>query len=256
MVLKVRCDGCQKEFTLLGNQNKFGEIYLCNNCKLAVPSLFRLSNINTAKNPDLIIEKVEKELKRSNFPENTIQKINDYINNRTVTMEENKQEKIKEKEFKAEFDAGIYDEQIKNFLITSGYNFEGYQIVEYLDFICEEYVMGTGWLSSKESGIMDFLGGESTMYGRKLKQSKNAVKLRAMKEAMKKGGNAIIGASMAYTTFSRDMIGVIFTGTSVKIEKIGFENGQSVDNENVCNKCGTENKKDARFCINCGNILK
>ena len=219
MVLKVRCDGCQKEFTLLGNQNKFGEIYLCNNCKLAVPSLFRLSNINTVKNPESIIKKVEKELQNTNFSEDTKQKINNYINNRTHVIEEDKQEKIKEKKFKAEFDAGVFDEDIKNFLITSGYNFEGYQIIEYLDFICEEYVMGTGWLSSKESGIMDFLGGESTMYGRKLKQSKNAIKLRAMKEAMKKGGNAIIGASMAYTTFSRDMIGVIFTGTSVKIKE-------------------------------------
>lgn len=219
MVLKVRCDGCQKEFTILGNQNKFGEIYLCNNCKLAVPSLFRLSNINTVKNPESIIKKVEKELQNTNFSEDTKQKINNYINNRTHVIEEDKQEKIKEKKFKAEFDAGVFDEDIKNFLITSGYNFEGYQIIEYLDFICEEYVMGTGWLSSKESGIMDFLGGESTMYGRKLKQSKNAIKLRAMKEAMKKGGNAIIGASMAYTTFSRDMIGVIFTGTSVKIKE-------------------------------------
>ena len=186
MVLKVRCDGCQKEFTILGNQNKFGEIYLCNNCKLAVPSLFRLSNINTVKNPESIIKKVEKELQNTNFSEDTKQKINNYINNRTHVIEEDKQEKIKEKKFKAEFDAGVFDEDIKNFLITSGYNFEGYQIIEYLDFICEEYVMGTGWLSSKESGIMDFLGGESTMYGRKLKQSKNAIKLRAMKEAMKK----------------------------------------------------------------------
>jgi len=217
---KVKCNECGKEFTPIGTQNKVGDIYLCNECRYKIPSLFRLTTKKESKNIEKIVETVKKEMIRVNFSQSTIDSLNSYIEDKSRKMKDLAQEKQEQKEFRLKLQSGELDEELKEFKITSGYNFEGFEIEEYLDFICEEYVMGTGWLSTKESGIMDTLGGESRMYTKKLKQAKDTVKFRGIQEAMQLGGNAFIGATMDYTMFARDMPGVIFSGTAVKIKKI------------------------------------
>ena len=57
---------------------------------------------------------------------------------------------------------------MKNMLITSGYNFEGYEITDYLGLCSGEAALGTGFLSSLGAGIADFLGTNSTLYEEKL----------------------------------------------------------------------------------------
>lgn len=215
---KVKCNECGKEFTPIGTQNKVGDIYLCNECRFKIPSLFRLTTKKESKNLENVIAKVKEEMVRAKFSQSTINSLNSYIEIKGQKMESFAKEKKDKKEFRLKLQSGELDEQLKKIKITSGYNFEGYEIKDYIQFICEEYVMGTGWLSSKESGIMDTLGGESRMYTKKLKQAKDTVKFRAIQETLQIGGNAIIGATMSYTMFARDMPGVIFSGTAVKIE--------------------------------------
>ena len=53
---------------------------------------------------------------------------------------------------------------MKNIQITSGYNFEGYNITEYLGLCSGEAALGTGFLSSLGAGIAYILGTNSTMY--------------------------------------------------------------------------------------------
>ena len=43
------------------------------------------------------------------------------------------------------------------------------------------------------------------------------------------GGNAIVGISYGYMTFSGNMIGVSVTGTSVKVEKLPSHSDNSDD---------------------------
>ena len=62
---------------------------------------------------------------------------------------------------------------MKNIQITSGYNFEGYNITEYLGLCSGEAALGTGFLSSLGAGIADILGTNSTMYEEKLNNARN-----------------------------------------------------------------------------------
>lgn len=104
-------------------------------------------------------------------------------------------------------------------LITTGYNFEGYDIVKYLDVLSASVVLGTGIFSSANASIADLFGTRSDSYERKLQDAKNAAIEELKKQTVSKGGNAIIGIDIDYTTFGSDIIGVIANGTAVKIRE-------------------------------------
>lgn len=112
---------------------------------------------------------------------------------------------------------------MEDILSTSGYNFEGYRISEYLGFCSGECALGTGFLSSLSAGIADFLGSNSTQYEQKLLKAKSMALSAIKEQAQKQGANAIIGLDIDYVTFSADIMGVVATGTSVKIEKLEKE---------------------------------
>lgn len=70
-----------------------------------------------------------------------------------------------------------------------------------------------------DASVSDFLGGRSNAYEDKLDSAEKAAKLRLIEKAKRRGGNAIIGIDIDYTTFTNDVIGVIAGGTIVKIER-------------------------------------
>lgn len=101
--------------------------------------------------------------------------------------------------------------------ITTGYNFEGYEIKEYIDVISEAVVLGTGFASSISASFADFAGSKSGMYADKLQNAKDMA-LRGLKtRGSRMGANAIIGIDIDYTTFSNDIMGVVANGTAVYI---------------------------------------
>jgi uncharacterized protein YbjQ (UPF0145 family) len=106
-------------------------------------------------------------------------------------------------------------------MLTTGYSFEGYSILNYIGIVSGESVIGTGLFSSIEAGISDFFGIESYDYSEKIKKIKNIALNDMIKQSAKCGGNAIIGISYSYIHFSGDMIGVSVNGTSVFISKEG-----------------------------------
>ena len=69
--------------------------------------------------------------------------------------------------------------------------------------------------------ISDFFGAVSKKYSLKIQKAKNRAVYDMIKDSVSRGANAIIGLSYGYITFSRDMIGVSVTGTSVIIEPDG-----------------------------------
>lgn len=104
-------------------------------------------------------------------------------------------------------------------LFTSGYNFEGYDIVSYIGHESAQAVLGTGIFSSLNAAFSDLLGVRSNSYENKLAEAEQVAKERLIQKAHRRGGNAIIGIDVDYTTFTNDVIGIIVEGTIVKIEK-------------------------------------
>lgn len=110
-------------------------------------------------------------------------------------------------------------EKFSNHLMTTGFNFEGYEIQKYVGVISEEVVLGTGFISEFSAAVSDFFGGASNAFSRKLKAAKDAATEKLIASSILKGGNAIIGVDFDYITFASNMIGVIANGTSVVVRK-------------------------------------
>ena len=95
--------------------------------------------------------------------------------------------------------------------LTSGFNFENYEITDYLGFCSGEYALNTKFLS-------DF--NLLSSYSEKLEAAqKNALDL-LISNAKQMGANAIIGLDIDYTTDDHDIMGVIANGTAVTIKSI------------------------------------
>ena len=113
-------------------------------------------------------------------------------------------------------------ECLKNMLTTSGFNYEGWRITEYLGFISSEVAVGMGFFKAIAASFSDVFGIESEALGDKLLNSKQAAFDRLLGQAYDKGANAIIGIDLDYTMFGDTLVGVIASGTAVKIEKQSF----------------------------------
>lgn len=108
-------------------------------------------------------------------------------------------------------------------MTTVGYSFEGYRIVEYLDIVTGETVLGTGFLAELSASLADTFGETSGTMSSKLARAKELAFKAAKVNCIEKGGNAIIGIDFDYITFANNMIGVIANGTAVRIEKLSVE---------------------------------
>ena len=115
------------------------------------------------------------------------------------------------------------DYLMNNNLITTTYEFKGYEIKEYKGLVSGEVVLGTGVFSEMSTSFSDLFGIESEEFSSKLKVAKNAAIFKLVEEAAKVGGNAIIGVDFEYTTFSNNIIGVSVNGTAVKVEHCEYE---------------------------------
>ena len=113
-----------------------------------------------------------------------------------------------------------FQKQYENVKITSGYNYEGYIIEEYIDVVSTSVVIGTGFISESRAAMADFLGTESKAFSKKMNDARESAKISLIKCVAQKGGNAIIG--MQYNMFSlgSNMIAISANGTAVKIKSI------------------------------------
>lgn len=108
----------------------------------------------------------------------------------------------------------------KDYMVTTGYNFEGYRIVEYKKVVSGSTVLGTGFLSELNASISDLFGAKSDTFADKLETAKDAAYDKMIIKAMSTGANAIIGVDFDYITFENNMIGVVANGTAVVIDKV------------------------------------
>lgn len=135
-----------------------------------------------------------------------------------IQFEQNEKNQEALLERKKEFQSRWDDFNTHN-LITTGLSFEGYQIVSYHGLVSGDVVLGTGFLSEFSAGISDILGSTSKKFSSKMVEAKKAAQKILIDEALKAGGNAVIGVDFDYILFGNNMIGVSANGTSVKVVK-------------------------------------
>lgn len=121
---------------------------------------------------------------------------------------------------RAENEKQDLDYREKTHMVTTGFQFEGYEIVSYLGIVAGEVVLGTGFLSEFTSSFADFFGVQSGIFEEKLETARHAAMDKLIKKSAALGGNAVIGIDIDYNIFSNNVIGVIANGTSVVIRKI------------------------------------
>lgn len=194
---------------------------LCNECAEVIsPEIRGLYGAKTIEEFDEI-KKALLEKSRDNFEEpickaikgltDSILRESIYIDSQFIpSQEENIEENTKENKRTAD-----------NYMLTTGYEFEGYKIKKYIGVISGQVVLGTGFLSEFTASFSDFWGIQSEQFAIKLEQAKNAALEKMIVKSDFKGGNAVIGVDFDYIMFSGNMIGVVANGTSVIIEKDG-----------------------------------
>ena len=106
-----------------------------------------------------------------------------------------------------------------DFKTTSGFNFEGYSITDYLGIESGEIVMGTGFASEFSAGMNDIFGSTSGMMGDKLHEAKKQALFMLVKNCRNLGANAVIGIDYDITTIGKNMLVVLASGTAVSIKK-------------------------------------
>ena len=112
--------------------------------------------------------------------------------------------------------------QVENCKMTTSNNLEGYEILEYLDIVSEERIVGLG-LKTHFKSIGDmfatFTGEEMKAYTNRIKELKKQTKEDLKKQAVKIGANAIIGVDMETTIPATNAIMVSINGTAVKTKR-------------------------------------
>ena len=105
-------------------------------------------------------------------------------------------------------------------MLTSGQNFEGYEIVEYLGFVNVQSVLSSNFFKGFAAGVSEMSDSESEKLTSKLEQVNETALKRLQNMASKKKADAIIGVELNYTQFASYSVGTIASGTAVKLKKI------------------------------------
>ncbi len=137
-----------------------------------------------------------------------------YMQNAVLKRKKKRRKKNKIQEFEK-----MLDESENNFLITSGYNFEGYKIKKYYTVASASTVMGTGLVSELSASLSDTFGLTSNSFEKKMDAAKEISHRKLALKAHLMGANAIIGVDFDYLTLGNNMIAVSANGTPVIIEK-------------------------------------
>lgn len=115
--------------------------------------------------------------------------------------------------------AEAFTRQYNSLLLTTGYDFQGYQINRYIQVISGETVLGTGIFSELSVSAADIFGVQSNLFAEKLVEAKTIAQGKLMQKACQCGANAIIGVDFDYITLYNNILGVVANGTAVCIEK-------------------------------------
>lgn len=213
-----KCCLCGKEEVVFYKRmlsESMSEYNLCSECASVKATLEAKSQ--GANIRDRQISKSERYIKdkldENRYIEPKVKKyFEQFISAITVDMEKEKQKQQEIENRFAELENSI--------LLTTGYDFQGYKIVNYINIVSSEYVIGTGIFSEFTASVTDTFGLKSSSFSNKISEAKQNVLDDMKKKTILQDGNAIIGIDFDITTFNNNMIAVLGTGTCVKIERM------------------------------------
>lgn len=213
------CKICSKNFGLMGGGSEpytGHNLQVCNSCGEVLKKIDKVKNEDTQEVKDLFVSVMS-----MTDDADVKQILTDY--SKSVISDSEKLVAItnesKEKAERAQnIEENFYDLE-KAFKVTTGYDFEGYQIVDYKGIVSGDIVLGTGFISEFAASWSDAFGTTSNTFAGKMKTAKQKALKQLMANAMITGANAVIGIDFDYTMFGNNMLGVSANGTAVVIRK-------------------------------------
>src|SRR5690606_36643981 len=106
--------------------------------------------------------------------------------------------------------------------VTTAQSLEGYAVIETLDTVSAECVLGTNMFSDLAASFSDVLGGRSGSYRSKLREARKTCIMELKKEAISLGANAIIAIDLDYSEISggaKSMLFIVANGTALRVVK-------------------------------------
>lgn len=213
------CRICGKNFGLMGGGSEpytGHNLQVCNSCGEVLKKIDKVKNEDTQEVKDLFVSVMS-----MTDDADVKQILTDY--SKSIISDSEKLVAItnesKEKAERAQnIEENFYDLE-KAFRVTTGYDFEGYQIVDYKGIVSGDIVLGTGFISEFAASWSDAFGTTSNTFAGKMKTAKQKALKQLMANAMITGANAVIGIDFDYTMFGNNMLGVSANGTAVVIRK-------------------------------------
>lgn len=102
-------------------------------------------------------------------------------------------------------------------IVTTTNTIQGKEIIEYLDIVNGEAIMGANIVRDIFSSVRDIVGGRAGSYENKLKEARD-IAMEEMKQlATQKGANAIVGIDVDYEVVRDGMLMVAVSGTAVRV---------------------------------------
>ncbi len=102
-------------------------------------------------------------------------------------------------------------------IVTTTNTIQGKEIIEYIDIVNGEAIMGANIVRDIFASVRDVVGGRSGAYESKLKEARD-IAMEEMKQlAKQKGANAIVGIDVDYEVVRDGMLMVAISGTAVRV---------------------------------------
>ena len=102
-------------------------------------------------------------------------------------------------------------------LMTTTPEVAGSQIVEYIDVITAQGVLGVNAFKDIAAGMRNIFGGRSKSYENELTAGVNSVLDELRKHATDVGADAVVGVDIDYETVGSNMLMISASGTAVKL---------------------------------------
>lgn len=199
------CKICGKNFGLMGGGSEpytGHNLQVCNSCGEVLKKIDKVKNEDTQEVKDLFVSVMS-----MTDDADVKQILTDY--SKSVISDSEKLVAItnesKEKAERAQIiEENFYDLE-KAFKVTTGYDFDGYQIVDYKGIVSGDIVLGTGFISEFAASWSDAFGTTSNTFAGKMKTAKQKALKQLMANAMITGANAVIGIDFDYTMFGNTL---------------------------------------------------
>ena len=120
------------------------------------------------------------------------------------------------------------NEKAENLLVTTTPTIQGKIITEYVGIVSSTVVLGTGFLSELSASLADTFGTRSTSFQDKLSVARETALRELKTQAIRRGGDAIVGLDLEYLTIAANMLVVNACGTAVRLSRNDLPNPETL----------------------------